>query len=337
MLTFHNDILVIKEKFDLPTVAVEKCDILGCEIEVVGVVYERTSEVCCIIDNPSHICWVVPCVPIPREPYCLVKEYAVHSIKNVFRADDFEFRFPFLADDEECAAEMYSEKPCEVEIHTVKDIAGVGFVVNPLHSLVVSDFGVCDSVEYWNLGNDVNPCMYFDARLCATEERPLEDGHTEVDGSEVDCVKPTMQLKFFGNPPLLRERNHIEREVLEYPSVTEHVGLRKSVPDNGRIAEAKMIAPFCVGGGNVCELSESIASKKLPEDENKQVIPMRKTPLLCSVIEFGNNPAELPLWQIHCNLGKYLSSVVHLCSILSETKVRFSSPGQYLFLITKCA
>ncbi len=139
------------------------------------------------------------------------------------------------------------------------------------------------------------------------------------------------------NPPLLRERNHIEREVLEYPSVTEHVGLRKSVPDNGRIAEAKLIAPFCVGGGNVCELSESIASKKLPEDENKQVIPMRKTPLLCSVIEFGNNPAELPLWQIHCNLGKYVSSVVHLCSILSETKVRFSSPGQYLFLITKCA
>jgi hypothetical protein len=67
------------------------------------------------------------------------------------------------------------------------------------------------------------------------------------------------------------------------------------------------------------------------------VVPMRKTPILCPVIEFGYNSAELPLRQIHCDLGEYVSSVVHLCFFLLKTKVRNSSPGQYFSSITQCA
>lgn len=42
-----------EEKFDLPAVPVEKCNLRSLEIEVVRVVRERPAEVWSIIDNPS--------------------------------------------------------------------------------------------------------------------------------------------------------------------------------------------------------------------------------------------------------------------------------------------
>ena len=326
-----------KEQLDLPAVSVEQGDVLRRKVEIVGVVDKGASEVFGIVDNPAQLCRVIPRVAFARKADSLVKEYTICSIKNVFPIDDFEFGPSLLSYDEECSAEMYSEKSGEVEVSAVEDVAGIGFVINPIHRLVVTDIGVGDPVEYRYLCDDVNLRVDFDTRLCTAEERPAKDGHTEVDGSGIDGVESPVKFKLFGDSPLLGKRHHIERELLEDLRLAEHIGFREGVPDDSRVAESELVAPFCMGSGNICELSESAASKELSENEDKQLIPVRKTPVLSSIIEFGYNPAELPLRQIHCDLGEYVSSVVHLCSFLSETKVRNSSPGQYFSLITKCA
>ena len=337
--TFDTEMLLdpFEEKLDLPTVTVKESDVLGCEVEVVGVVHERASEVGCIIDDSAQFCRVIPRVVPSCEPDGLVKENTVISIQHILAVDNLEFGIAFLPNDKECPAEMYLEEPGKVEIATVEDVAGIGLVFNPVHSLVVADFGVCDSVEDGYFCNDVDLGVYFDAGLCAAEERPAEYGHTEVDGCGIDGVETSVKFKFLGDSTLLGKRHHIERKLLEYPRVAEHIGFRERVPDNGRVAESKLIASFCMCHSNVCEFPERAATEELTEDEHKQMVPVRKTPSLCPIVEFGHNSAELPLWQKHCNLGEYVSSVVHLCFILKETKVRNSSPGQYFFAITKCA
>lgn len=245
--------------------------------------------------------------------------------------------FSFLPDDEECTTEMDSEEPCEVEVTTVEDVAGIGFVFNPVHSLTVAGFGMGDSVEYGYLGDDVNLSVDFDAGLCAAEKCPAEDGHTEVDGCGIHGIEPPVELELLGNPPSLRKRHHIEGKLLENPRLAEHIGFGEGAPDHCRVAESKLITSFSVGSSDICEFSECATPKKLPENEDKQVVPMRKAPVLSSVVEFVYNPAKLPLWQIHCDLGKYASSVVHLCFFLFETKVRNSCPGQYFSVIKQCA
>ena len=326
-----------EEKLDLPAVTVQQGDVLCRKVEVVGIVHEGTSEVSGVIDNPAQYSRVVARVAFPRESDGLVKEHTILHVKHILSVENLEFGIPFLPDDKECAAEMDPKKPCEVEIPAVEDIAGIGFVINPVHSLVVADFGIGDSIEYRYLGDDVDLCMDFDARLCTTEERPSKDGHTEVDGSGIDGIKLPVEFKLFGDSPSLGKRHHIEREALEYPRLSKHICLGECVPDHCRVAESKLITSFSVGGCDICKFSECSASEQLSENEDKQVVPMRKTPILCPVIEFGYNSAELPLRQIHCDLGEYVSSVVHLCFFLLKTKVRNSSPGQYFSSITQCA
>ncbi len=337
--TFDAEMLLdpFEEKLDLPAVTVQQGDVLCRKVEVVGVVHEGTSEVSGVIDNPAQYSMVVARVALPHESDGLVKEHTILPVKHILSVENLEFGIPFLPDDKECAAEMDSEEPCEVEVATVEDIAGVGFVFNPVHCLAVVDFGIGDSVEYRYLGDDVDLGVDFDAGLCAAEECPAEYGHTEVNGSGIHGIEPPVKLEFLGNPPSLRERHHIESKLLEDSGLAEHVGFGECVPDNRRITESKLIAPFGVCGSDIREFSECTASEQLSENEDKQMIPVRKTPILRSVIEFGCNSAELPLRQIHCDLGEYISSVVHLCFFLSETKVRNSSPGQYFSIINQCA
>lgn len=264
-----------EKQFDLPAVTVQQGDVLCRKVEVVGIVHEGTSEVCGVIDNSAQYSRVVAGVALPRESDGLVEEHAVLPVKHTFSVENLEFRFSFLPDDEECTTEMDSEEPCKVEVATVEDVAGIGFVLNPVHRLAVVDFGMGDSIEYGYLGDDVNLSVDFDAGFCAAEECPTK--------------------------------------------------------------ESKLITSFSVGGCDICEFSECATPKKLPEDEDKQVVSMRKSPVLSSVVEFVYNPAKLPLWQIHCDLGEYVSSVVHLCFFLLKTKVRNSSPGQYFSVIKQCA
>ena len=337
--TFDAEMLLdpFEEKLDLPAVTVQQGDVLCRKVEVVGVVHEGTSEVSGVIDNPAQYSRVVASVAFPRESDGLVKEHTILPVKHILSVENLEFGIPFLPDDKECAAEMDSEEPCEVEVATVEDIAGVGFVFNPVHGLAVVDFGIGDSVEYRYLGDDVNLGVDFDAGLCAAEECPAKEGHTEVDGCGIDCVETPVQLELPCNPSLLRKRYHIESKLLKDSGFAKHIGFGECVPDNRRITESKLIAPFGVCGSDIREFSECTASEQLSENEDKQMIPVRKTPILCPVIEFVYNPAKLPLWQIHCDLGEYVSSVVHLCSFLLKTKVRNSSPGQYFSIINQCA
>ena len=108
-----------EEKFDLPTVTVEQGNVFCGKVEVVGVIYERATEVSSVIDNPSYGGGVVPCVSFSRESDSLVEKYTVLPVKHILSVDNFDLRFSFLPDDEECSTEMYSEKPCEVEITPV--------------------------------------------------------------------------------------------------------------------------------------------------------------------------------------------------------------------------
>ena len=87
-----------------------------------------------------------------------------------------------------------------------------------------------------------------------------------------------------------------------------------------------------MGGGDVCEFSERATSDKLSENEDKQVIPVGKTPILCPVAEFGHNSAELPLWQKHCDLGENIVSCMHNDYLLvKQSNILVSNVGHKFY------
>ena len=271
--TFDSEMLLdpLEKKLDLPATTIKQCDVFSGKVEVVGVVHKGTSKVFGIIDNPSQFCRVVPCIVFPGKSDCLVEEYTILPVKHFVTVNNLECRFPFLPNDEECSAEMYSEEPCEIEIPTVKYIAGVGFVVNPVHSLVVADIGVGDSVEYGDLSDDINLCVYFDARFCTAEKSPSENRHAEIDDSGINGIESSVEFKLFGNSPMLSKRYHIERELLEYPRLSEHICFGKCVPYNRCRSKSKIVEPFSMGCSYICAFSETSTSQELTEHKHKQI------------------------------------------------------------------
>ena len=327
----------LEEEFHLPAIAVEQCDILGREVEVVRVIDKGSVEVLSVVNNPSKFRRLVSFVPVASEADGLVEQDIVFPSHEFIPFNNLIRGMALLTDDEECPTEVNREESGEIEIAPVKDISGIGLVLNPIHSLCVVFFCICDAVKYGYLRRDVNLGMDFDARLGTAEMSPSEYGHAEVDGCGVDSIEPSVKLKFLCDTPLLRKGHHIESELLEDSRVSEHICFRESVPDNGGIAKSELIRPFGMRCGEVRETSERRASHKLSKDKNQQVIPVGEAPISSPVVVLGYNPPKLPLGQEHCDFIENVLSVVHPCSILSRTKIRNSSPGQYFSFINKCA
>ena len=328
----------LEEKLHLPAVAVKQCDVLGIEIEVVGVVNERTSEVSGIINDPPDLRRIVVEIAFASEPDGLVKEHAVLAIKKALARKHLIFRLSLLPYDEESTAQMDEEKSCKVEIAPVKHITGRRLIGDVVHEFRVVDNGVGNSVEDRDFGGDVNLCMNPDAGLCASEVRPEEERHAEVDGSGVNRIKASMQFEILGDASFLRKGNHKKSVFFENTRVTKHVRFGEHVPVGGSFAETKMIGPFSMRSGYVGEFSEGSAPKQLPEYEREKVVPVGERPFLGFVEILQHNSSELPLWQKTHNLSENILSNVHPCYIFgTDTKMQISNHGQYISTLNNCA
>ena len=317
-----------EEKFHLPAVSVKQGNVLACEIEVVGVVDERLPKVGSVVDNSSDCSWVIPSISVTGETDCLVKQDVVFSIDSLVSVDNLEIWMPFLADDEESPTEMYGEKSCEVEISPVKNVYSIGFIPNTVHEIGVMHVGIGDAIEYRYLCCDVNLSVDFDAGLGTAEACPTKDGHAEVDCSGIDSVEASVKFKLLGDSSSLSKRHHIESEFLEDSRLTEHIGFREGVPDNGCRTKSEIERPFSMSSCYICKFPEASAAYELPEHEHKQVVPMGETPSLGPVRVLRDNPPELPLWQVHCDLSKNITSCMHNRSDFdSDHNIRISKVG----------
>ena len=327
-----------EKQLHLPAITVKQCDIPGLEIEVVGVVNKRPTEVSDVENDAPELCRVVVSVPFACESDGLVQQHAISPVKEFLSEQHFVGRFPFLSCDEERAGLVDSEKPCKVEITLVEHIAGKRFVCDTVHELGVVDIGVRDAVENRNLRNDVNLCVNFDAGLCAAKARPKEKRHAEVNGGGINGKETPMKLELFGDAPLLCKRDHIISEFLEDTRVTEHIRLGERVPADRRFSKTEVIATFSMGGDYIGELPEAAATCQLAEHEHKQVVPVRETPSLCLVEIPQDYSSELPLWQKTHNLCEDILPYMHFCADFgSAAKMQISNPGQGIYYLSICA
>lgn len=328
----------LEKQLHLPAVAVKQPDILGLEIEVVGIVNKRPTEVSDVENDAPELCRVVVSVPFACESDGLVQQHAISPIKEFLSEQHFVGRFPFLSCDEERAGLVDSEKPCKVEITLVEHIAGQRFVCDTVHELGVVDIGVRDAVENRNLRNDVNLCVNFDAGLCAAKARPKEKRHAEVNGGGINGKETPMKLELFGDAPLLCKRDHIISEFLEDTRVTEHIRLGKRVPADRRFSKTEMIATFSMRDDYIGEFPEAAAACQLAEHEHKQVIPVSETPSLCLVEMPQDYSPELPLWQKTHNLCEDILPYMHFCADFgSAAKMQISNSGQGVCYLSTCA
>ena len=178
-----------EEKLDLPSVFIKESDVLGCKIEVVRVISERTMQVRSIVDDTPDLAWVLLLVLLLRKDDGLVTQDIVFSVKNIFAGNDFIFRTLLLTDDKEGSKHRNLVKSGKVKVASVKDIACQWFICEPVHSIDIVHVGIGDSVEYGNLRDDIHLSVDLDARLRASELRPCKERHAEVDSRGIHGIE----------------------------------------------------------------------------------------------------------------------------------------------------
>lgn len=327
-----------EEEFHLPSVSIQKCDVFGRKVEVVGVVGKCPLQFGRIVDNPSELCRIVASVVLSSETDCLVSDDVVLAFEEVLSRSDLVFRPTLLADDKECHRPLDAEEPCKVKIPSVKHIACQRLVCKPVHGVDIVDISVGDSVKNRDLRDDVDLGMDSDARFCRTELCPPKNRHAQVDGRRVDGVESSMQLKLFDNAPLLGDAHHIERKFLEDAVVSDGVGLREHLPIDGQTAKSEKDCFISMSSSYVCEFSQASTSKKLAKHQNQQMVPVGEAPLLCPVAVPCYNTPELPLGQECCYLSKYVLTYVHkTLELSSNVYKRISKPGHVYITANNCA
>ena len=161
----------LEEQLDLPSVSVKEGDVLGREMEVVGVVSERPSKFGGIVNDAPDSAGILCAVSLLREDDGLVSKHIVRPLHKVLSVNDLIGGMLLLSYDEEGSGYGNPVQSGKVKVTSVKDIARERLVCEPVHGIDVMDVGVGDSVEHGNLRDDVHLRMDFDARLRASELR----------------------------------------------------------------------------------------------------------------------------------------------------------------------
>ena len=144
-----------EEELDLPSVAIQECDIPGREVEVIGVVGKGSLQFRSIVDDSPEFRRIVGTVVLPDEADCLVSDDIVLSLKEVFSRDNLMCWMPLLTNNKECTRKIDAKESRKVKVPSIKHITGKRLVCEPVHGVDIVDVGIGDSIENWNLRNDV--------------------------------------------------------------------------------------------------------------------------------------------------------------------------------------
>ena len=319
----------LEEKLHLPSVFIKKGNVLRTEIEVVRVVDETAVQLFCVVDNPSESTRVLLFVFFLCEADALVFEHIVCAVKHVFAIDNLICWLSLLPEYEESAECVNRIETGQVEISSVKHIAGQRFVSEPVHCVDIVDLGIGDVVEHGYLRDDVNLRVNLDARLGAAKLCPLEHRHTEVDCGRVDGIESAVQFKLSRNTFGLGKGYHVEGKLFKDPMVSEVVGLGKHLLVHRVVAKSEMFRFPTMGGCYVCKFPETPTAHQLTEHQYKHVAPMRQRPAFGPVVVLDDNAPEMPLREELNYLCEHESSYMHICSDLkTDAKVRIQRQVQ---------
>ena len=319
----------LEEKLHLPSVFIKKGNVLRTEIEVVRVVDETAVQLFCVVDNPSESTRVLLFVFFLCEADALVFEHIVCAVKHVFAIDNLICWLSLLPEYEESAECVNRIETGQVEISSVKHIAGQRFVSEPVHCVDIVDLGIGDAVEHGYLRDDVNLRVNLDARLGAAKLCPLEHRHTEVDCGRVDGIESAVQFKLSRNPFGLGNGYHVEGKLFKDPMVSEVVGLGKHLLVHRVVAKSEMFRFPTMGGCYVCKFPETPTAHQLTEHQYKHVAPMRQRPAFGPVVVLDDNAPEMPLREELNYLCEHEFSNMHICSDLkTDAKVRIQRQVQ---------
>jgi hypothetical protein len=320
-----------EKQFDLPSVAVKKGNFFCFEVEVVGVVGEVPSKVRGIEYDAPERNWIVSTVSLACEPNCLIPQDIVISFKHVFTFRDFIIRMKLLPYDEESSSLLNCVEPGEIKVSSIKHIASVPFVYQPVHGLGIMHICMADSVEDRYFSGNINLGMNLDAGLCASELCPSKDRHAQVDGRGINGIEPSVEFKLFGDTFGLGNRHNVKGKLLKDSRVSESVCFGKNASVDGNLSKSQVKRSFGMSNSDICKFPKTMAASKLTVHNDQHMAPAGWCHSGCPVFVFDYQSFEVTFREKLHNLCENIFADVHTCSNLHLGAKEQNSKGRQGF------
>lgn len=325
-----------EKQFDLPSVTVKKGNFFCFEIEVVGVVGEGSSKVRGIeYDSPERN-RIVSTVSFSCESNRLVAQDIVIPFKYVISFGNFIIRAGLLPYDEESSGLLNCIEHGQVKVPSVKYIASIPFIYKPIHGFGIMHICMADSVEDRYFSGNINLGMNLDARFCAAELCPSEDRHTQVDGSGINGIEPSMEFKLFGDTFGLGNRHNVKGKLLKDSRVSKAICFGKNASVDGNLSKAQVERSFGMSNSDICEFSKTMTADELTVHNDQHVTPVGGCHAGCPVLVFNYQSFEVTFRKKLHNLCENIFADVHICSNLHLGAKEQNSKGRQGFERLAC-
>ena len=328
----------LEEQFDLPSVFIKECNVLGFKIEIISVVGEGSLELWRVVNNAAYGCRIARFIPLASETYCLVTKDVIFPFLEVKTALNLIGGMKLLAYNEECSGAIDFIEPCKVKVSSVKHIAYKRLVCEPVHGVDIMYLSVGDSVEYRDLCDDVNLGVDSYSRLGRPELCPSENRKAKVDCRGVNRIESSVQFKLPGKAFRLGNSHHVKSKLFKDSIISDAVRFGKNLPVDKAFPKAEEKRFVSMGDCNICKFPKTSTSKQLPEHKNQQMVPMSKRPASCVVIVLDRQAFEESLREELGYLRKSKVTRMHICFNFDlDAKVRISKVRRGFLNLCICA
>ena len=311
-----------KEQFYLPSVFIQQSNMFSLDIEVVGQVSERSFVLHRVISDTSKEDGIFFHGLLSRKSYSLIIDDIVRRIKKVFTFNDFVLKFTSFPDDKIGSDYIYFKKSRQVKISSVKDIVGIRFIRDCIHSIHVMNLSLGNMKKSRNLSDYIVKRVHLNSPFCFAKACPPEKAQTQINGSGIKGIESPSNLKVFSNTLFLSDSYHLIGKFLKNLEFSVCVGLGKVTAGYHRLAESKMISLGSVSRYNTNQFSKTFATSKLTEHHNQQLIPTAERFNVFVTLVLHNDTLKCLLWKKLDKLCKYIFPAVHNSFLLLNSKVK---------------
>ena len=299
-----------KEEFYTPTIFVEKSDLRGWYLHIVGQVDKCLVLVSRIVCDATKNSRIFLFGEVIRKSYNLVREYATCVMHGVAFVNDLILKISSLPYHKIGFNFIDMIESLQVKVSSVKHIVSSLFIRDLVHCSLVVYLRLSNVDERRNIRLNFIERMHLDARFCTAKLCPPEDAQAKIDSSRVKGKDLPFYLKLFVDSLSSRNVYHMVGKLFENTRFSSFVDLRE-IASRYVLTKAKVIGLIGMRRNNTGQITKAVTVAQLPEHHDEQLVPACEMLHVFVPFVFHYNSIKNSLWQELYELSKDIFSGVH--------------------------
>ena len=310
-----------EKQFDLPALAVQVCNQLGLESEVVG--QKSYSLARLVLDHHASQRGGIVLTGIKdgQHTYLVAHDIRVGSVYGI-GVTPLELGIGLGAGDEEGVGLLDHKKSLKIQVPAIEQVIGARLDVEQVQGVDLVGLAVADMNECGDGAAQIQQGVQFDRRFVRSKGCPGINRQAQVYRCGVEGVNRCIQVDRQRVVGIQRARhgNQVLRKVgVDLPR-SSCIGIGQGVARNGLAAQTHVIQPLGLGTQIDFDIAQRLAVGQLSKGHGQELIHAGEVVDLVIALVSGHASAKSAQWQKCHELRENKLALVHESPLRADAK-----------------